>query len=37
MEDYSLKHRHWALILFAFVFIMLPGIDHGIWRPMNPM
>jgi hypothetical protein len=25
--------RQWAIVFFLFAFLLLPGIDHGIWRP----
>ena len=36
MKEHSLSYRHWTIILAAFVFVMLPGLDHGIWRPDEP-
>lgn len=36
MEDTYIYRRQWVLILFAFIMVLLPGIDHGIWRPDEP-
>jgi hypothetical protein len=29
--------RQWAIVFFLFAFLLLPGIDHGIWRPDEPL
>jgi 4-amino-4-deoxy-L-arabinose transferase-like glycosyltransferase len=36
MTNPGLSRQQFALILCAFIFILLAGIDHGIWRPDEP-
>jgi len=31
-----MKTRQWAIVFALCVFILIPGINHGIWRPDEP-
>lgn len=36
MEKSEITLRQWVFIGFGLVAILIPGIDHGIWRPDEP-